>query len=108
MECKARVIFAIVLKFVDVPLNIISYVNNGIKILSIFVMILFVKKFTNGNLFVASIVSGLIFAGLSYVIFSSLNDGFVFNITIAYDVVFAVLVSVVVCVIVNILKRKSV
>lgn len=104
----AILILAIILKFVDIPLNVISYVNNAIKILSIFSMMLCIKKFTSGNLLISSLIGGVVFAGLSFVIFSSLNGGFVFDATLAYDVIFAIIASIVACVIINILKRKSV
>ena len=101
-------ILAIVLKFVDIPLNVVSYVNNAIKILSIFTMIICIKKFTCGNLMISSLIGGIIFAGLSFIIFSSLNGGFVFDTTLAYDIIFTIIASIVSCVIINMLKRKSV
>ena len=107
-DLLAILIFAIVLKFVDLPLNVISYINSSIKILSIFIMIICIKKFTSGNLFVSSIISGLVFAITSYLIFSSLNGELVIDMSIAYDLIFAVLVAVASGIIINILKRKTV
>ena len=104
----AVLIFAIVLKFAHLPLNIISYVNNGIKILSIFIMVVFLKKFSTGNLFISSLLSGVLYALLSFFIFSILNGGIVLDMTTLYDVVFAVIASIATSIIVNVLKRKNV
>ena len=104
----AVLIFALVLKFVNLPLNIISYVNNAIKVLSIFVMILFVKKSSSGNLFVSGLLSGVLFEVLSFAIFSILNRGVSFDATTVYDLIFAVVVAVVASVVINVLKRKNV
>ena len=101
-------ILAIVLKFIDIPLNVVSYVNNAIKILSIFTMIICIKKFAGGNLMISSLIGGIIFAVLSFIIFSSLNGGFVFDTTLAYDIIFTIIASIISCVIINMLKRKSV
>ena len=104
----AVLIFAIVLKFANLPLNIISYINNGIKILSIFIMVVFLKKFSTGNLFISSLLSGVLYALLSFFIFSILNGGIILDMTTLYDVVFAVIASIATSIIVNVLKRKNV
>ncbi len=102
------VIFAIVLKFVDIPSNIVGYVNDAIKVISLFVMVLCLKKKNEGNLLLKSIFGGIIYAVLSFIIFSILNGGMVFNMAVVYDLIFAVVASVIVAVIVNLLHRKSV
>lgn len=101
------VAFAVVLKFVDVPSNAMGYINNAIKGVSIFVMVLFLKKGNNEKLLLKSAFGGLIYAALSLVIFSILNGSFVFDLTVLCDFAFALIVAVVASVIVNLLNRKA-
>ena len=102
------VIFAIVLKFVDIPSKVVGYVNDAIKVISLFVMVLCLKKKNEGNLLLRSVFGGLIYAVLSFIIFSILNGGMVFNLSVVYDLIFAVVASIIVAIIVNVLNRKSV
>ena len=101
------VIFSIVLKFADLSGTIISYVNDIIKVFSIFIMVICIKRKEGNNLLLKAILAGAIYAILSFVIFSILNGGFHFNMSFMYDFLFAVIVSAIVSVVVNILKQKS-
>ena len=101
------VIFAIVLKFVDVPSNIMGYINNAIKAVSIFIMVLFLKRASQEKLLLKSAVGGIFYSIISLIIFSILNGSVNFNLTIAYDLVFALIVAVVASVIVNLISKKN-
>ncbi len=102
------VIFAFVLKFANLSSTIISYINDVIKLFSIFIMITCIKRSGGDRLFLKAIFAGLIYALLSFVIFSILNGGFVFDLSLIYDLLFAIIVSAIVSVIINILNRKNV
>lgn len=102
------VLLAVVLKFVDLSSMVISYINDIIKALAIFVMILCIKKRNSDKLLVKSIVGGILYALLSFVVFSILNGSFTFNLSFLYDLLFSVIVSVIITIIINILKRKTV
>lgn len=102
------IIFAIVLKFVDLSSNVIGYINDVIKAISIFVMILCLKRANGEKLIIKAIFAGLLYAILSMIIFAILNQNFAFNLSILNDILFAVIVSVVVSVIVNLTSRKTV
>ena len=102
------VILAIVLKFVDMSSNIIDYINNAIKGLSIFFMLLCVKRTSTDKFFLRSIITGIIYACLSFVIFSLLNGGFSFDISVISDLLFAVIVAIISSVIINLLSKKRV
>ena len=102
------VVFAIVLKFVDLSSNVVGYVNDVIKVLSLFVMALLLKRNNTGKLLFKAIFGGAIYAILSFVIFSILNGGMVFNMSFVYDLLFAVIASAIIAVIVNLLNRKTV
>lgn len=102
------VIFAFILKFASLSATVISYVNNIIKVFSIFIMVTCVKRNNTEKLFFKALFAGLIYAILSFVIFSILNGSFVFNISFLYDLLFSLAVSSIVSVIINILNRKNV
>lgn len=101
------VIFAIVLKFVDVPSNVVGYINDVIKGVSIFIMVLFLKKASQEKLLLKSACGGIVYSLLSLIIFSILNGSVNFNLTIVYDLIFAIIVAIVASVIVNLLSKKN-
>lgn len=101
------VIFAIVLKFVDLPSNAVGYINDAIKGVSIFIMVLFLKRASQEKLLLKSACGGIIYSLLSLIIFSILNGSVNFNMTIVYDLIFAVIVAIVASVIVNLLSKKN-
>lgn len=100
------VAFAVVLKFADVNSHIVSYVNDVIKAVALFFTVFVLKKKGVNQLLVKSIIAGVVYALLSYVIFSILNGGFVFNVTFLYDLIFAVIVAAVASVILSLCARK--
>lgn len=101
------VIFAIVLKFVDLPSNAVGYINDAIKGVSIFIMVLFLKRASQEKLLLKSACGGIVYSLLSLIIFSILNGSVNFNLTIVYDLIFAVIVAIVASVIVNLLSKKN-
>lgn len=100
------VIFSVVLKFADLSSTIISYINDVIKIFSIFIMIMCVKRSNGEKLLLKSLFAGVLYAILTFIIFSLLNGSFILNLSFVYDLLFAVITSAIVSVIINILNRK--
>ena len=101
------VIFAFVLKFANLSNTFISYINDLIKVFSIFIMVMCLKRKSEEKLLVKSIVAGVIYAILSFVLFSILNASLVFDLSVLYNLLFAVIVSAICSVIINILSRKN-
>lgn len=101
------VAFAVVLKFADLSTKVIGYVNDVIKALSIFVMVLLLKKCSGEKLLLKSIFGGVAYAVLSFVIFSILNGSFGLNLSVLYDLLFAVIVAVIASVIINLLNKRN-
>lgn len=101
------VIFAVVLKFVDVPSNMVNYINDVIKCVSIFVVVMLLKKVDSQNLLLRAVAAGCLYAILSFVIFSILNGGFDFNLSILFDLLFALIVSVVAAIMVNLTRKRN-
>lgn len=101
------VVFAVVLKFVDLSSVAISAVNNVIKGVSIFIMVACINKSNQGKLLFKAVFGGVLYALISFLIFSILNGGIVFDMAFVYDLLFAVAVAAICSVIVNILSRKN-
>lgn len=101
------VIFAVVLKFVDISVNIIAYVNDAIRIFALFIMVLCLKKTNPNKLFLKATFGGLLYGVLTFLIFSALNASFNLNLGFIYDLLFAVISSMIITVILNILSRKN-
>lgn len=101
------VIFAFVLKFANLSSTFISYINDIIKVFSIFIMVMCIKRTSGERLLFKALISGVIYAILSYIVFSILNGRFVFNLLLLYDLLFALIVSAIVSVIINILNKRN-
>ena len=101
------VIFAFVLKFTDLNSNIIGYVNDAIKAISIFVIVFLLNRKHNGNLLIKSVVAGFLYALLTFIIFSILNGGFNFNMSIVFDILFAIIVSAIAAIIINLTGKRA-
>lgn len=102
------IVLAVVLKFADLKSVVINYINDIIKGVAIFVMIVCLKKSGEEKLLLKSIISGALYAVLTFLIFSIFNGGVTFNLGFVYDLLFAVIVAVISSIIINILKRKSI
>ena len=100
------VLLAVVLKFVDLSSSVINYVNNAVKILAIFIMVLYIKK-REDNLLVKSILGGFLYALLIFVIFSILNGFLALNMGFIYDLLFAVIAAALASIISNIIRTRT-
>ena len=101
------VIFAFVLKFANLGSKFISYINDIIKVFSIFIMVMCLKRKSGNKLFVKAVFSGIIYFILSFVLFSILNGNFSLDLSVLYNLLFAIVVSMVCSVIINILSKKN-
>ena len=79
-----------------------------IKSVAIFIMVLCLKKASEGNLLVKAVVASIIYTIFCCIIFSILNGELVLNVSLIYDILFGAVVAVIASVIINILKRKTV
>ena len=98
-------IFALALKFTPISESLISPINQTIKILSIFVgcLILANKKITH-NWFWGAIL-GLVYTLTAYIIFSILDGGFSFSISLLWDTLFAMIVGLICGIFTKLIKR---
>ena len=102
------VLFAVVLKFADLSMSLISWVNNIIKAVSIFIMMSILKKTSGDKLLIKAIFAGALYAVLSFIIFSILNGSFSLNLSFIYDLLFAIIVAMIVAIILNLIGRKNI
>lgn len=84
----AILIFAIILKFVDMSDIAIKVVNQIIKVCSILLgCLICLKKNGKFGLYKGTVV-GLIYTVVAFLVFSLLGGGFSFNASIVYDLLF--------------------
>lgn len=101
------VLFAVVLKFADLSSNVIGYINDVIKAVSIFVIVFCMRRKAEGKLILNSFFAGIIYSILSLLVFSILNGKFSLNLSIVYDLLFSVIVALIVAIMVNLMSRKN-
>lgn len=101
------VILAVILKFADIPSKIVSYLNDVIKAISLFVVVLILKKSSSEKLLLRAVIAGVVYWVLSFIIFSVLNGGFGFDLSILFDLLFAIIVSVVATIIFKLTSKKT-
>ncbi len=86
-------LFALVIKFANIPDVAIAPVNQGIKIVSIFLGCFFaLKKYPQKGLLTGSLI-GIIYTFLAFFVFSLLGGTIQFNFTIFIDIVFAIIIG---------------
>ena len=99
-------VFAFVLKFVDLSSNTISIVDQIIKIISIFVAITILNKINDESLLVKGFATGAIYSIITFVVFSILNGGINFSIAIFTDILFSSLVGGACAITINLINKK--
>ena len=98
-------LFAFVLKFVELNSNVISIVDQIIKIISIAIAVIVLNKNCEG-LVVKSLIMGGVYSILTFIVFSILDGGINFSLAIFTDVIFSAVVAGIVAILLNIIKKK--
>jgi len=101
-------LFAVVLKWVDVSSLAIDYINNAIIGLSILFMIICMNKMSVDSLILRSLFAGLLYGLISFFIFSILNGGMVYDMSVIFDITYAIIVSLISAVIIKIFRKKTI
>lgn len=94
--CVALVLillFAFLLRFTNIPENIIAPVNQVIKGISIFLGVLFGLKKVKENGIINGLFIGLLFTILAFLAFSLLDGAFVFDRTLINDIIFGTIIG---------------
>ena len=86
-------VFALIIKFANVPDNVIAPVNQAIKIVSIFFgCFLSLKHYQQKGLATGAMI-GLIYTLLAFLIFSLLGNTFNLNLSLFVDALFSIIVG---------------
>lgn len=101
------ILFSVILKFTNLSSMFISYINDFIKAVSIFLMVIFIKKNNQEKLLINSIIGGLLYALLCFLLFSILSGTFFIDLSFLYNLLFDLIVSAIVSIIVNIVGHKT-
>ena len=99
-------LFAFVLKFVDLNSNVITITDQFIKIVSIFMAVFALSKSGGDKLLAKGLIVGAVYSILAFIVFSILNGGINFSVAIFTDIAFSALVGGVSAIIINLFKRK--
>ena len=99
-------LFAFVLKFVDLSSSTISLIDQIIKVISIAVAVVVLNRQNPEGLLVKGLITGAIYSVITFVVFSILNGGLNFSLAIFTDIIFSAIVGGVVAILLNIIKKK--
>ena len=86
-------IFALLLRFVNIDTGFIMPINQVIKMVSIFIGCLVGFKSNKYNGFLKGLAVGVVYTVLAYLIFSLLSFSFNFNIAFIFDILCAMLIG---------------
>lgn len=99
-------LFAFILKFVDLSSTMISLVDQIIKIISIIVAVIVLNKQSGEGLLIKGCFAGAMYCVITFIVFSILNGGFNLGLGIFSDILFSTLVGGSSAILINIIKRK--
>lgn len=99
-------LFAFVLKFVDLGSGTIALVDQVIKVVSIIVAVLTLNKMIEEGLLTKAIITGAVYSIITFIVFSILNGGFNLGLGFLTDIAFSALVGGVSAILLNIIKKK--
>lgn len=99
-------IFAFCLKFTSLSDKLITPINQVIKGISIFLGVFFGLRKRKDKGLLGGLMIGLIYTIVAFLVFSLLNSSFVFDLTLAYDIIFGTLIGGI-CGIITINVKKS-
>ncbi len=86
-------IFAIVLKFVDMSDAVVKSINQIIKIISIFLGTFFCLQTDKQKGFVKGAVVGVCYTVIAFFVFSLLEGSFIFGKSLVFDILFASIIG---------------
>ena len=86
-------IFAFLIKIFNIPDYLIKPINQVIKIMSVFIVVLFALKKLPQKGLVSGMLIGVIYTILAFLIFSFLSGKFTFSFTILIDVLCALVIG---------------
>lgn len=99
-------LFAFILKFVDLNSGTITTIDQIIKIISILLAVIVLGKSSSDKLLLKGLIVGAIYSVITFIVFSILNGGVNLSIAIFTDIAFSALVGGVSAILVNLIRKK--
>ena len=100
-------VFAFVLKFIDLNDAIISVVDEIIKIVSIFVSVMYLIKRSPYKILYKSALVGAVYILLTFIVFSALRGHYSFGVSTIVDILLGALTGAIFAIILNIFKKDK-
>lgn len=98
-------VFAFIIKLTNMSENLIKPINQVIKIISIFAGTTFTLKKNPQKELICSMLVGLLYTLLAFVIFSILNGKFSFGVSVLIDAIFGTILGAICGVICKVVKK---
>ncbi|MBQ7797784.1 MAG: TIGR04086 family membrane protein [Clostridia bacterium] len=99
-------LFAFVLKFVDLSSGTISLIDQIIKVISVLIAVIMLNKTNGEGLLVKGLLAGATYSIITFIVFSILNGGLSFGLGVLTDIAFSALVGGASAILLNIIKKK--
>lgn len=100
-------VFAFLLKFIDLNDAIISVVDEIIKIVSIFVSVMYLIKRSPYKILYKSALVGAVYILLTFIVFSALRGHYSFGVSTIVDILLGALTGAIFAIILNIFKKDK-
>ena len=101
-------VFAFVLKFVDLKDAVISVIDEIIKIVSIFVAVIYLIKRSPYKILYKSALVGAVYIILTFIVFSALRGHYSFGVSSIVDILLGTLTGAIIAIILNVFKKDKV
>ena len=101
-------LLALLLKFVELSDNIITILDEVIKIISIFVAVKSLMKNYPTKTLIRAFLVGVVYTAFTFILFSALRGSYSFNVGVVLDVLLGGLIGVIVAVILNIFSKEKI
>lgn len=101
-------VFAFVLKFVDLKDAVISVIDEIIKIVSIFVAVIYLIKRSPYKILYKSALVGAVYIILTFIVFSALRGHYSFGVSTIVDILLGTLTGAIIAIILNVFKKDKV
>ena len=101
-------VFAFVLKFVDLKDAVISVIDEIIKIVRIFVAVIYLIKRSPYKILYKSALVGAVYIILTFIVFSALRGHYSFGVSTIVDILLGTLTGAIIAIILNVFKKDKV
>lgn len=101
-------IFAFILKFINLNDNVISAIDEVIKIISIFVSVISLVKKSPYKILLKSALVGAVYIFITLLVFSALRGKLVFNFASVIDILLGAVTGIIISIILSVFVKEKV